>query len=197
MLLCDAIAMAVLNFLNKFIYSYLGENLTFTLRQKLFDAILYKDPSWFDRKDRAPGVLSNILSEDITLLNGLTTEYLALLVEGVLILLVGIILSFSYSWRTGLVCIALSPIILFGAFMMQRVNVKQRTGVKSKDEELEDPYAQSNALLSDMLMNYRTVISFGQKNVEMMITKYSDLLEEPRRKSIRGAHLAGFFFGFS
>ena len=30
-----------------------------------------------------------------------------------------------------------------------------------------------------------------------MITKYSDLLEEPRRKSIRGAHLAGFFFGFS
>jgi len=28
-----------------------------------------------------------------------------------------------------------------------------------------------------MLMNYRTVISFGEKNVEMMIDKYAKLLE--------------------
>lgn len=141
MLLADAAGMAIFNFINKAIYGYLGENLTFALRKKLFNAIIYKDPSWFDRKDRAPGILSNILSEDITLLNGLTTEFLALIVEGILILLVGIILSFSFSWRTGLVCIAMSPIVLFGAFMMQRVNIKQRTGVKQKEDEHEDPYA--------------------------------------------------------
>jgi hypothetical protein len=49
--------------------------------------------SWFDRKETAPGILTNILSEDITNLNGLTTETIATLVESVIALFAGIGLS--------------------------------------------------------------------------------------------------------
>ena len=32
----------------------------------------------------------------------------------------------------------------------------------------KDLYMESNALLSDIIMNYRTIISFGDKNVEFL-----------------------------
>ena len=48
-----------------------------------------------------------------------------------------------------------------------------------------------------MIINYRTVISFGDKNIDYVMTKYDKLLEEPNRIGIRNAHIAGFFFGYS
>lgn len=55
----------------------------------------------------------------------------------------------------------------------------------------------SNALLSDILMNYRTVISFGEKNIDHLLGKFDALLEEPALKGIKEGHYGGFFFGYS
>ena len=35
-----------------------------------------------------------------------------------------------------------------------------------------DEYEKSNALLSDVILNYRTVITFGQKNVDKINQKF-------------------------
>ena len=53
--------------------------------------------------------------------------------------------------------------------------------------EVDDAYAESNALLSDIIMNYRTVISFGGKNVDFLLEKYFNLLDEPNKASIKKA----------
>ena len=58
-------------------------------------------------------------------------------------------------------------------------------------------YKDSNALLSDMIMNYRTVISFGEKNIEFLIRKYELFLKEPYIRGRRMAHINGVLFGFS
>jgi hypothetical protein len=47
--------------------------------------------------------------------------------------------------------------------------------------KVDDAYRQSNALLSDIIMNYRTIISLGDKNVDFILEKYYCLLEEPNR----------------
>ena len=60
-----------------------------------------------------------------------------------------------------------------------------------------DAYDKSNALLSDVILNYKTVISFGQRNVDKINEKYEKLLEGPKNKKIRNYRLAGFFNGFS
>lgn len=52
-------------FSQKYCFGMGGENLTFALRVKLFDAYLHKNIGWFDNKMRAPGILVNMLSEDI------------------------------------------------------------------------------------------------------------------------------------
>jgi hypothetical protein len=46
-------------------------------------------------------------------------------------------------------------------------------------------------------MNYRTVISFGEKNVDYLMSKYDQLLEYPNLVGIKNAHLGGFLFGYS
>lgn len=48
-----------------------------------------------------------------------------------------------------------------------------------------------------MIMNYKTVISLGEKNFEYIISKFNKLLDAPRREGIINAHKAGFFFGYS
>ena len=60
-----------------------------------------------------------------------------------------------------------------------------------------DEYEKSNALLSDVIINYRTVIGFGQKNVDKVVERFTDLLKEPSRKKVKNAHLSGIFFGYS
>lgn len=116
-----ATGMAVFGYINKIVYAYLGENLTYTVRSKLFAGIVFKQIGWFDNKDRAPGILSNILSEDITCLNGLTSETLATILEAVLGLLLGIALSFVYTWKMALVTLGVSPFVMLGGVMMSRL----------------------------------------------------------------------------
>jgi len=52
-------------------------------------------------------------------------------------------------------------------------------------------------LLSDIIVNYRTIISFGEKNVDMILGRYSELLIIPKQAGIKKAHISGLFFGYS
>jgi len=62
---------------------------------------------------------------------------------------------------------------------------------------MDDPYEASNALLSDVILNYRTIISFGQSNIDRIMEKYEELLADPKSKRILNAHLSGICFGYS
>lgn len=46
-------------------------------------------------------------------------------------------------------------------------------------------------------MNYRTVIGFGEKNVEYLLSNFDGLLAEPNKLGIVNAHKSGFWFGYS
>ena len=135
-----------------------GENLTNTLRIKLFEAYLHKHIGWFDNKMRAPGILTNILTEDISAVNGLTTESLGIAVEAALGLFFSCLICFIFSWQLGFVVTATSPFMVLGGLGMSKLQFNQKA--------VDDSYKQANALLNDLIINYRTVISFGQKNVD-------------------------------
>ena len=95
--------------------------MTYDVRVLLFRSLIHKEVSWFDRKERAPGILTNILSEDITNLNGLTTETIGTLVESLFSLAGGIAAAAYYEWRMALVCCALTPFTVVGAILMARL----------------------------------------------------------------------------
>ena len=58
-----------------------------------------------------------------------------------------------------------------------------RSKEATKDQEI-DNYEKSNALLSDMVINYRTIISLGQNNVDYLMRSFEQLLEEPMRNVV-------------
>lgn len=127
--------MAIFGFLNKLVYAFLGENLTYTVRNKLFAGILYKHLAWFDNKERAPGILSNTLSEDITHLNGLTSESIAVILEAALTLIIGIILSFIYTWKMALVTLSVTPLVMLGGIIMSRIQWKHKAATGQVKEK--------------------------------------------------------------
>lgn len=183
----------------KAMFGITGENLTFNVRRDLLRGILFKQVAWFDREDRAPGILTNVLSEDVSSLNGMTTETVSTLVEAFLGLLLGLLISMAISWRMALLTVAVSPVMLIGVYAMSRLQWGNKSGKSKADRDSStiDEYEQSNALLSDVIINYRTVIGFGQSNVDAVVNKFQKFLEEPSRKKVRNAHIGGFFFGYS
>lgn len=102
-----------------------------------------------------------MLSEDISNLYGLTSETICTILEGVLCLLAGKVGSAYFSWKMTCVSMASIPFVMLGGIIMTRIS---NISVDGKDEK--DPYDTSNALLSDIIMNYRTIISLGQKNID-------------------------------
>ena len=55
------------------------------------------------------------------MLNGLTTETVSTLVEAVVGLFLGLVISMFISWRMALFTIAASPVMLIGVFAMSRL----------------------------------------------------------------------------
>lgn len=166
-----------------------GENLTLKLRITLFKAILEKHVGWFDSEDKAPGILTNILTEDISQVNGLTTEVLGIILEAALGLTVSSLICAIFSWQLAIIVTLLSPLMILGGLGMASLQLNQAA--------VSNSYMQANALLSDIIMNYRTVISFGQKNVDFILERYGELLIVPQQAGIKRSHISGIFFGYS
>ena len=95
--------------------------MTLKLRVKLFEAILRKHIGWFDNKDRAPGILTNIITEHISQVNGLTTQAIGIILEATLGLIISSLICFFFSWRLALVVTALSPFMVLGGLGMAKL----------------------------------------------------------------------------
>ena len=61
MFLTLSISMFILTYFQGLSFGITSENLTNKIRIMLFESIIYKHVGWFDKKDRAPGVLGSIL----------------------------------------------------------------------------------------------------------------------------------------
>ena len=95
--------------------------MTLKLRIKLFDAILRKHVGWFDNKDRAPGVLTNIITEDVGYVNGLTTEAIGIMVEAALGITISCLICFWFCWQLAIIVTLLSPFMVFGGLGMAKL----------------------------------------------------------------------------
>jgi len=122
---------------------------------------MMKHIGWFDNKNRAPGILTKTLIEDITQVNGLTTDTIGIIIEAIL----GLVLSCAVIY---FICVPLALVVTFASPFMVLGGLgisKLQFSTKSTD----DAYKQANSLLSDLIINYRTVISLGEKNTDFLV----------------------------
>ena len=115
------IGIGISSFVQKLCFGFGGDNLTLKLRNNLFEAILRKHVGWFDNKDRAPGILTNIITEDISSVNGLTTEAIGVMTEAGLGLTISCLFCAVLSWRLAIVVTLLSPLMVIGGLGMAKL----------------------------------------------------------------------------
>lgn len=178
-------------------YGMAGEHLTTNVRKELMEGIIYKQLSWFDSETKAPGMLTNIMAEDMSALNGMTTETISVMVQGFLGMILSFVLALYFSWRTALFTLLCSPILMIGVFGMSRLQWGNKGGSNTHGTKEADDYSKANALLSDSIMNYKTVMSFGQKNINYLIERFNEHLVSPSQQRIKNAHKSGILFGYS
>ena len=91
------------------------------VRADLYEAIIKKQVAWFDKPENTPGQLTTVLAADVQSLNGVSAESLGTQLEAFFGLVLGIVLSFIFSWRTTLVALACVPFIIIGNLIMNKV----------------------------------------------------------------------------
>lgn len=57
--------------------------------------------------------------------------------------------------------------------------MKNPSQSSKKDEKLSNFFEEGHTLISDIIINYRTLISFGPKTIEYLINKSDKLLRKP------------------
>lgn len=96
-----------------------------------------------------------MFAEDISLLNGMTTETVIILLEAGVIMIIGITISAFYCWEITAISVACSPLMFVGYWAMVKINDARSQGNDA------NAYAKANALLSEIVLNYKTVAAFG------------------------------------
>ena len=117
------LVLGFIGFVQKFVFSLAGENLTFKIRYELFESLIHKQVAWFDRKSKAPGIISNMLSEDISNLLGLSTNHLSMFSESATTIICGLTMACIFSWQMSLVTIVLTPFIGISGVIMSKLGI--------------------------------------------------------------------------
>ena len=102
----------------------------------------------------------------------MTSEVLVTLFEVGCVCTLGLAGGIYFCWQAAVLCFLLSPIMIIGMYMMSTMQWGNKGGRMKQHGDSIDNYEKSNALLSDLIINYRTIISLGQKNVDKIHTVF-------------------------
>lgn len=95
------------------------------VRHSLYNSIIKKAVGWFDSRDNAAGILTSVLASEAQVLNGASTEGVAIIIESTFAMACGIALGFAFTWRLTLVALGLVPFVMFGG----SINAKLHSGM--------------------------------------------------------------------
>ena len=103
-------------------------------------------------------------------------------------LVLGVVLSFTYSWQFTLVMLCLIPAVVGSTFMQ----LKLQKGMTRKMVEAYKPWT---AMVSETAQNYKTVFSCANEEIILKYYRFSLML--PYRAQAKKALCSGIVFGFS
>jgi len=75
------------------------------------------------------------LSSDVQLLNGVSSDAIAVFLEGAIALLFGVAFAFYWSWPMAFVCIGVIPIIMIAGVITTKANNANMLGVEKLDTD--------------------------------------------------------------
>jgi ATP-binding cassette subfamily B (MDR/TAP) protein 1 len=181
------LSMAIVIFFQNCMFSLQGDYLAKKYRSFIYEKFLKLDMSYFDVPTHAPGVLLTKLSTDSTQINGVALGMFGVTIEVIVSCAIGISVSLAYSWKIGLVNLAIFPILLYLSGLQWRM----RSGtLNTGDSDMENKAAN---ILSESICNTKTIFSYNMQ--EKIVDIYSNLLKHKQRAIIKQGIRNGILFG--
>jgi subfamily B ATP-binding cassette protein MsbA len=175
---------ALLNYVQTYYLSAVGERVVAGLRRELFGRLLEMPPGFF--AERRTGELVSRLTTDIGLLQGVLSHQIAEFSRQVLALVGGIILLTVMQPQLTLTALGVVPLAVGSALYFGRRLRRMTTSV-------QDKVAEATAVAEEAFSQIRTVQSFVQEPAERQ--RYGDRISESVRAALTRASVRGVFFG--
>ena len=186
MFLVIAAGNGICTFLKIWKLETIGSVITTKLRKQIVEKYLQLHIGFFDEDENAPGALLTRLSIDTTQLNSLVLSVVGDFVGTLGTAIVGLILSFIFSWRLTLISICFLPFIIYAQVIVN----KTRRGGRDDDKKID---IEAGSILSECVTNTKTIYSFNFQ--EPAIKMYLDILEETKKKYLPDSLFRGFLMG--
>ncbi len=158
-----AVAGAICTFAYKFPFDVYGQKVVYEVRKSVFGKLMRVPVSYYDKKENTPGGIATKLALDAYQLNNMISGVCAVMCMNFSTVTISLIFAFTNSWQLTLIVLGLSPLIMVAGAVNMAV-IKKMT---SKTEETEKFIG---SLISDTVVNIRTVKSFG--NNKLFLDKY-------------------------
>ncbi|HEX2217308.1 MAG TPA: ABC transporter transmembrane domain-containing protein, partial [Gemmatimonadales bacterium] len=178
------VVQAVLNYVQAYLLSAVGEQSVAGLRRELFARLLEMPPGFF--AERRTGELTSRLTSDVGLLQGVLSHQVSEFSRQVLSLVGGVVLLTWLQPRLTLTALAVAPLVVGSAiFFGKRLRVIT-TGV-------QDRLAEATGVAEEAFSQIRTVQSFVQEPTER--ARYGERVAASVQAALQRARVRGVFFG--
>ncbi|XP_061393533.1 multidrug resistance protein homolog 65 [Musca vetustissima] len=151
-------------FLQTYLFNYAGVWLTTRVRSITFKTIMRQEMAWFDRDTNSVGALSARLSGDAAGIQGAIGYPLSGIIQAFSNFVIGLTLSFYYSWKLALLCLSTCPIIvgsvIFEAKFMTTSMIREKVVLE-----------EACRIATEAIANIRTVA--GLRREQHIIDRYN------------------------
>jgi ABC-type multidrug transport system fused ATPase/permease subunit len=79
-------------------FGIVSYNITYDIRRKLYESILRKNTGYFDFQENSTFVLSGVMQNDTTIINGVATDSVPPLVEAATLMFICFVVAFYLCW---------------------------------------------------------------------------------------------------
>lgn len=173
---------SIFTFLNKIIFGYTSEMIGTRIRKDLFEKVIQKDVTFFD-KVKTGDIISRISSDTQIIQEGLATQVAMVIQLGIFFIVV-LAIMFIMNWPTTLVAIAL---LIPGALTTPAYSGKNR----DLQMEFQKVKASANSVAESQISNVRTVKAFAEEKGSLeTFSKKNDIVYEV---AVRKAAVWGWF----
>ena len=165
---------------------FLGENITKSLRRKIYEKYLSFHMGFYDFPQNYPGSLLAKLNQDSSKITGIALSMVGLSIQMLMAIIVGFILSIIYDWRLCLIAVGLLPLTI----VFTICTWKAQRSLKDVKEKVE---RESTSILIDSITNTKIIFAYNmQSKISQM---YSNILEEINVVIKKASIIGGFSFG--
>ncbi|CAM0884760.1 unnamed protein product [Alopecurus aequalis] len=171
-----------------FLFAIAGGKLIERVRALSFRSIVHQEVAWFDDPKNSSGAVVARLEIDALNVRRLVGDNLALIVQIISTIVVGLVIALRADWKICLIILCVVPLVGLQGYVQVKF-------LKGFSQDAKMMYEDASQVATDAIISIRTVASFCSEN---RITRiYDHKCKASMNQGFRTGIVGGIGFGFS